>query len=72
MILLLIVALLGGLITFAIVSPLGIATSLLLSPFGGSILAAIAAFILAFRRNKTEHTVNGSFASFLTSDREAA
>ncbi|MBL0408125.1 hypothetical protein JKG68_29980 [Microvirga aerilata] len=54
MALLLVAALLGGLMTFAVLLPSGILTALVAAPFGGSLLTLIAGLLLAYLRTKAE------------------
>jgi hypothetical protein len=57
MILLLVAALLGGLITFAMLLPSGILVALVGAPFGGSFLILLAGCLLAFQRTRAERGV---------------
>jgi hypothetical protein len=57
MALLLVAALLGGFITFAMLLPYGILTALLGAPFGGSFLTLMAGLLLALLRTRVERGV---------------
>jgi hypothetical protein len=54
MLLLLAAALLGGLITFAVLWPYGALIAIVGAPFGGSALALLAGLLLAFLRTRVE------------------
>jgi hypothetical protein len=53
MVLLLAAALLGGSITFVTLIPYGIFPALAGAPFGGSLLALVAGFVLAILRTRS-------------------
>ena len=57
MALLLVAALLGGFVTFAIFLPYGILTALVGAPFGGSFLTLLAGLLLALLRTRAERSV---------------
>lgn len=57
MALLLVAALLGGFVTFAILLPYGILTALVGAPFGGSFLTLLAGLLLALLRTRAERSV---------------
>jgi hypothetical protein len=57
MVLLLVAALLGGFITFAMLLPYGILTALVAAPFGGSFLTLLAGLLLALLRTRAELSV---------------
>ncbi len=56
MILLLTAALLGGLITFAMLLPYGLVAAFAGAPFGGSLTALLAALVLAHLRTRAERS----------------
>jgi hypothetical protein len=56
MALLLVAALIGGFITFAMLLPYGIFVALLGAPFGGSALTLMAGLLLAILRTRAEHS----------------
>lgn len=57
MALLLVAALLGGFITFAMLLPYGIFVALVGVPFGGSFLCLMAGLLLALQRTRAERSV---------------
>jgi hypothetical protein len=60
MALLLVAALLGGVMTFAVLLPYGILTALLAAPFGGSLLTLMAGVLLAYLRTRAERPVEAA------------
>jgi hypothetical protein len=57
MALLLVAALLGGLVTFAMLLPYGVLTALVGAPFGGSFMTLMAGLLLAFLRTRAERSI---------------
>ncbi|MBM6583933.1 hypothetical protein ILT44_27400 [Microvirga sp. BT689] len=57
MALLLVAALLGGFMTFAVFLPFGVLTALLAAPFGGSLFTLMAGVLLAYLRTRAERRV---------------
>ncbi len=54
MIFLLVAALLGGVVTFAMLLPYGVLTAFVGAPFGGSFLTFLAGLLLALLRTRAE------------------
>jgi hypothetical protein len=57
MVLLLVAALLGGFITFAVLWPYGVLVALVGAPFGGSFLCLMAGLLLALMRTRAKRGV---------------
>lgn len=56
MVLLLLAALLGGFITFAMLLPYGLLVAIAGAPFGGSLTALAVGFVLAHLRTRAERS----------------
>jgi hypothetical protein len=54
MIVLMVAALVGGLVTFAMLWPYGVLIALMGAPFGGSLLTLLAGLLLAFLSTRAE------------------
>jgi hypothetical protein len=72
MIVLMVAALIGGLVTFAVLLPYGVLTALLSTPFGGSFSTLIAGLLLAFVRIRAERKQEQSVQASLEKLKAAA